>query len=199
MNVTLDGFMSGPNGELDWHFPLWSEEMSRYACDQLRMMDTILVGRITYETMAAYWPSAPGDAFADMMNSYPKIVFSKTLQQAPWKNSRIIHKNVEGEILKLKQQKGQDMIIYGSGNLLSTLTTMGLIDEYRIWIHPVAIGVGHPLFTDIKAKLGLRLVNAKLFDSGVIVLYYQPEKDGKDCQQPVFLFNRVQCEIAKYR
>jgi dihydrofolate reductase len=173
MNMTLDGFMAGPNGELDWHFPFWSEEMSRYACDQLRMMDTILIGRVTYESMASYWSSAPDDCFADMMYNYSKIVFSRSLKNAVWNNSRVVHDHIHEEVCNLKQQPGQDMIIYGSGTLVSSLTAMDLIDEYRIWVHPIVIGKGRRFFNEINHIRELLLLKTKFFDSGVIVLYYQ--------------------------
>src|ERR1043165_3659947 len=119
MNVTLDGFMSGSNWELDWHFQRWNPEMSESLAQQLSKADTILMGRITYKAMAQYWTSSVSDpffprediAFADMMNTHAKIVFSKTLKKTNWNNSKLINGNIEFEIAQLKHQHGKDMIV----------------------------------------------------------------------------------------
>jgi dihydrofolate reductase len=184
MNMTLDGFMAGPDSELDWHFKTWNDDMAKHACEQLGTMDTILLGRVTYEAMADYWPSESMDllqprediAFADMMNSYSKVVFSKTLQKLNWKNARVVRGKIKEEIAGMKQQTGKDMIIYGSGSIVNTLTQLGLVDEFRIWVAPVAIGSGIPLFRDIKKYLNLTLTSVTPVSSGVVILYYRPWK-----------------------
>jgi len=181
MNVTLDGFISGSNRELDWHFQSWNEEMAKSLCEQLSRADTILLGRVTYRAMAKYWPFTITDpnfprediAFADMMNSYTKIVFSKTLKAPEWKNSRILKGNIEYEIAQLKHQQGKDIVIYGSSKLVSALMQLGLIDEYQIWIHPVLLGKGKPLFKDLQDRLNMKLFKTKTFSSGVVMLYYE--------------------------
>ena len=170
--VSLDGFFEGPNKELDWF--VVDEEFFEYARDLLRTVDTLLFGRVTYQHMANYWPSAPVDEIADKMNNLPKIVFSKTLQKVEWKNSRLVKNNIGEEISKLKQQPGKDMAILGSANLASYLLPLGLIDEYRMILNPVLIGSGNPLFQGIKERLKLKLSGTKSFGSGVVVLYYQP-------------------------
>lgn len=180
INITLDGFMAGPNGELDWHFPLWNEEMADFACEQLCMMDSIVLGRVTYEAMSRFWPyqsmentsGKQGAAFANMMNNYEKIVFSKTLQRVEWKNARLIKNNITREIIALKKQPGMDMIIYGSGNLVLNLMRQGLIDEYVLWIHPILLGKGKPLFRHLTNNPHLKLLKTKAFSSGVVILYY---------------------------
>ncbi|MBE7172564.1 MAG: dihydrofolate reductase [Williamsia sp.] len=174
INVTLDGFVSGPKGELDWHFPLWNEEMSGSACEQLQTMDTILMGRITYQSMSRYWPGAAPTRFGNMMNSFCKVVFSSTLQKTSWNNSRIAAGNVALEVNRLKKMPGKNMIVYGSISIVDCLKEAGLIDEYRIWVHPVVIGKGKPLF-NLHDHLSLQLLRSKTFGSGVIVLYYQPK------------------------
>src|SRR5215213_697022 len=129
MNITLDGFMSGPDCELDWHFSAWNNEMAQAAAEQLNRADTIILGRITYRAMARYWPmqakkmacAREDIAFADMMNTYTKIVFSKTLQQPEWHNTKLVKGSIPKEISSLKQQPGKDMIIYGSGKLVAAL------------------------------------------------------------------------------
>jgi dihydrofolate reductase len=180
MNITLDGFMSGPSCELDWHFQSWTDEMAECLCEQLSKADTILLGRVTYDAMAKYWPSQSSNpsyprkdiAFAEMMNNYPKIVFSKTLVTTEWNNSRLVKENILKEITKLKQTPGNDIIIYGSGTIVSFLSQLKLIDEYVLWIHPVILGKGRPLFK-IYNKLNLGLIKTKTFRTGVVVVYYK--------------------------
>ncbi|MGA2023039.1 MAG: dihydrofolate reductase family protein [Candidatus Sulfotelmatobacter sp.] len=158
--VSLDGFFEGVNKELDWH--VVDEEFHAYARDMLRKADTLLFGAATYEVMAAYWPTAPSDEIADRMNGLSKIVFSKTLQKVTWNNSS-----------KLKQQPGKDIVILGSAQLASFLLPLGLIDEYRAILNPVLLGGGKPLFNGITERIRLKLITAKVFGSGVVLLSYQ--------------------------
>ena len=182
MNVTLDGFMAGPNNELDWHFNYWNDEMAKEAAEQLNKADTILLGRITYAAMAQYWPLQPLNphfarqdlAFADMMNNYRKIVFSKTLKKAYWNNSRLIKGSVQNEITQLKQEAGKDIIVLGSGSVVSLLVRLNLIDEYQLWVHPLRLETGKPLFKDSGVKNRLKLIQKKEFTSGVTIYFYIP-------------------------
>lgn len=180
-NVTLDGYMAGPNGELDWHFKNWNEKMAEYAFGQLTMIDTILVGRVTYESMAGYWPEAEANPkgtkidteFAKRMNALPKVVFSKTLKQPGWNNSRVVNDNIKDEITMLKQKPGKDMIIWGGVRIVSTFIKLGLIDEYRIFVAPVVLGSGLPLFKNTNDSFNLKLLRTRAFSNGVILLNYQ--------------------------
>lgn len=180
MNITLDGFVSGSDSELDWHFQSWNKEMAESLTQQLNSADTILLGRVTYKAMAGYWPKSTTDpcfpredvAFADMMNGYSKIVFSKTLKTTDWNNSRVIKGNIEYEIAQLKHQQGKDIITYGSNQLVSALVEYDLIDEYQVWIHPVVLGSGKPLFRNLHEKLDMKLLKIKTFKSGVVMLNY---------------------------
>ena len=167
--------MAGIKGELDWHFPFWTEEMAAYASRQLRAMDTILVGRLTYQKMAAYWPFAPRNDFSAMMNNYEKIVFSTSLKKTDWQHSRVLAGNIGEEIIRLKQAPGRDMIIYGSASIVQAFLLMGLIDEFQVWLHPVAIGNGIPLFKSQSDMLSLRLLKTKTLCSGVLLLHYAPD------------------------
>ena len=108
------------------------------------------------------------------MNNLPKIVFSKTLQEVKWNNSRLVKENIAEEISKMKQQSGKDMVIFGSGSIVSTFMQHGLIDEYRIIVNPVVLGNGKPLFKGINDKHNLKLLKTKVLGSGVVILYYQP-------------------------
>ena len=174
--VSLDGFFEGSKKELDWF--VVEQEFFDFARNQLFEVDTILFGRITYEMMAGYWPNTNDNdpVITDKMNSLPKIVFSKTLSKVEWNNSRLIRENVQEEINKLKQQEGKDMVIFGSGNLVSFLTQQGLIDEYRIILNPVILGSGNPLFKNLHDRLNLKLLKTKTLGTGVVILYYQPLK-----------------------
>ena len=180
--VTLDGFFEGPNKELDWH--IVDEEFKEYAIDLLSKVDALLFGRVTYQLMADYWPAAATNPstsksdleIADKMNNLPKIVFSKTLQEVKWNNSRLVKENIAEEISKMKQQPGKVMVIFGSGSIVSNFMQHGLIDEYRIIVNPVVLGNGNPLFKGIKDKHNLNLLKTRAFSSGVVILYYEPVK-----------------------
>lgn len=181
MNVTLDGFMAGPNCELDWHFKLWDVEMMETLSEQLFAADTILLGRVTYNAMARFWPMKAKDlsgtkadiAFAEMMNKYTKIVVSKTLQEATWGNSKLIKNNLVKEVTKLKNEEGRDVIIFGSGKLSSALIKASLVDEYSIWVHPVILGKGKPFFRKMQESLNIELAATQIFKSGVVILNYR--------------------------
>ncbi|WP_315820747.1 dihydrofolate reductase family protein [Paraflavitalea speifideaquila] len=181
INMTLDGFMAGPHGELDWHFPLWNDEMASFAYEQLCLIDSIMLGRVTYQAMASYWPYEGNNGsygrldcdYANKMNNYAKIVFSKTLRTVEWRNARLIRKDIAKEVSALKQQPGLDIIIFGSGSIVKRLMKLGLIDEFVLWVHPVTLGKGIPLFQQSNQQYPLRLLKTKAFSSGVVVLYYE--------------------------
>jgi dihydrofolate reductase len=193
MNVTLDGYMSGSECELDWHFQYWTEEMAESLCEQLSKADTILLGRVTYNAMARYWlskvanPSLRGEdfAFANMMNSYDKIVFSKTITLPEWSNTKLANGNLKDEVKLLKKKIGKDIIVYGSGRLVTSLIKSGMVDEYQLWLHPVVLGKGKPLFKNLHSRLYMKMMNIKTFSSGVVILYYQTNKTNENeiCKQ----------------
>jgi dihydrofolate reductase len=175
--VTLDGFFEGPNREIDWHNV--DEEFNEFAIDQLNSTDGLLFGRVTYDMMASYWPTETAivndPIVANKMNTLPKFVFSRTLEKADWKNTRLIKGDAADEISKLKQQAGKDLFIFGSADLSSALTKLDLIDEYRIIVNPILLGSGYPLFKGIDHPLKLKLLKTKTFRNGNVLLYYQPE------------------------
>ncbi|QHT65913.1 dihydrofolate reductase [Rhodocytophaga rosea] len=184
MNVTLDGFLSGPDCELDWHFQRWTSDMAECACEQLSKADTILLGRVTYNAMARYWTAKLHDlsfpredlAFADMMHRYTKFVFSHTSQIPPWNNAIRIKGNLAAAIVQLKQQPGKDMIMYGSASIVAVLMSMNLVDEYQVWVHPVVLGKGKALFKNVSRQLDLQLYKTHIFRSGVAMLCYNANK-----------------------
>jgi dihydrofolate reductase len=177
--VSLDGFFSGPNGELDWH--IVEGDFNAFAVDQLNAMDTLLFGRVTYQGMLSYWPTPDAiqndPVVADKMNTLPKVVFSRTLDKVEWgkwDNARLVKGDIGEEISKLRQQPGEDMVIFGSGSIVSILTELGLIDEYRIIVAPIVLGRGVPLFRGMTKRVNLRLLRTKSLKSGVVLLYYEP-------------------------
>jgi dihydrofolate reductase len=178
VQVSLDGFIARPNGELDWH--LVDREVNEYARDLLDSLDTLVFGRATYQVMADYWPTAtPNDPvearIAERLNTLPKLVFSRTLKKLEWKNSRLARGGIEEEIQKMKEQPGKDIGIGGT-SLVSALAPLGLIDEYRILVVPVVLGSGKPLFKEIKERVDLKLRKTRTFSSGLVLLDYHPEK-----------------------
>jgi len=174
--VTLDGYFEGPDKEIDWF--MVSEGFFAYARKVLENADTLLYGRITYELMLAFWPNATDQdpVITEKMNSLPKIVFSNTLKKVEWgkwNNARLVNGNILDEITQLKQQPGKDIVILGSGTLVSQLSQYGLIDEYRIIVNPLILGKGNLMFKDIDHRIGLTLLKTEILDAGVVVLYYQ--------------------------
>lgn len=173
--VTLDGLYAGPNGEIDWF--IWDDEMAQQAKNLIGAIDTILFGRVTYEGMAAFWPTATTEdpVIARAMNSLPKVVFSRTLHTVDWNNSRLIKGDLAAEVQKLKQQPGRDMVIYGSGQIVQALTNLGLIDRYLLFVNPIVVGAGKSLFEGVTNRPNLKLLQTKAFRSGVVLLDYQAE------------------------
>lgn len=178
--VTLDGYFEGAKPwEIDWHEYVWGEELEQLSLEQLKSADMLLFGRVTYQGMATYWTTATGETgeIADFMNSIPKVVFSRTLEKADWNNTRLVKANAEGEVAKLKQQSGKNILIFGSANLSSTLMQHGLIDEYRLAVVPVVLGAGNPLFKPSPERVRMKLLETKRLKSGGVILSYAP--DGK--------------------
>jgi dihydrofolate reductase len=171
MSVTLDGFMEGPNRELTHTAEFADPDFDRYASEMLQSIDGMLLGRVTYELFAGYWPSATG-ADAKRMNQLPKLVFSRTLKKLDWANSRLVGGNVADEVTRLKEQPGKDLALFGSAKLAATLIQLGLIDEYRIIVTPAVLGKGSPMFKNIESPMTLKLSKATTWSSGTVALRY---------------------------
>jgi dihydrofolate reductase len=174
--ATVDGYYEGPNGEFDW--PVVDEEFNEFGLQQLDEVDTLLFGRVTYQGMAAYWPTPAAEQddprVAAKMNGLSKIVVSRTLHKAEWANTRIVSDDVAGELTRLKQQPGKDIAIFGSSDLTVRLLRVGLVDELRIMVHPVVLGAGKSLFRTADERISLKLSGTRTFRSGNVLLCYQP-------------------------
>ncbi|MGG0186405.1 dihydrofolate reductase family protein [Bacillus rhizoplanae] len=187
IHVSLDGFTAGPNGEMDWLVPhVITDEAYQYEYDLYSTVDTVLLGRANYEGFFSFWPAVATNPasrkndidFSKWLNDIPKIVFSRTLEKAEWKNSRLIKENIAEEISKLKQQPGRNMLIMNSTSIAQAFMQLGLIDEYRINVFPVVLGSGLPLFKEITDRINLKLVKNNTFKTGVVSLVYQPEENA---------------------
>lgn len=177
VSVTLDGFIEGPNRELDSTAQFADEDFERYASQMLQSIDGILLGRRTYELFAQYWPSATGPD-ADRLNQLPKLVFSRTLTTVDWQNSRLVKDNIPEEVTRLKESMGRDLALFGSADLAATFIRHNLIDEFRVLVTPVVLGGGTPMFREPGREVALTLSNATTWSSGTVALFYQlqPER-----------------------
>ncbi|HTN69468.1 MAG TPA: dihydrofolate reductase family protein [Methylomirabilota bacterium] len=187
--VSADGYFAGPGGDLDWVVP--EEEQAKMAAKDISGFDTVLFGRRTYEMFEAFWahlvvddsgtvpdPHHPGrrssehGAIAIALNKMTKFVFSKTLTDLGWRNSRLLREFDPRQIETIKGQPGKDLIVFGSGSIVSQLTQHGLIDEYQFVVCPILLGSGRPLLSGVSKRLRLDLLEVKEFRSGDVMLRY---------------------------
>lgn len=173
MSVSVDGYVEGPNRELDWHRV--DDEFNAYAVETLKKADVLIMGRITYELMAGYWPTAtdndPDVTF--LMNDKPKLVFSRTLKTLDWKSARLASGSIAEEVARLKSAPGDGLLWVGGSNLASAFLDEGLLDEVRVILTPVLLGAGHTVFGDIKRRHELKLVSSRSFNSGNVLVTYE--------------------------
>ena len=169
----MDSVIENPQ---NWVFDYVNDEFMSYAREQLFESDALIMGRVTYEGFAEAWSARAGaDEFADRMNSLPKYVASRTLKEPLTWNTNLIKGDVLKEVVKLKEQKGMNILQYGSGELTRTLLQHGLIDEFRLMVFPVAVGMGLRVFENIQ-RTPMKLLETKTFSTGVVILHYQPVK-----------------------
>jgi dihydrofolate reductase len=177
VQMTVDGFIAGPNGELDWMVWDWDAELKQYVTDITEDVDTIVLGRKLAEGFIPHWAAQPEGEDAESINKInqaKKVVFTKTLDQAEWDNTILAKGDLTAEITKLKAQDGQNMIAYGGATFVSGLIQHGLIDEYHLFINPAAIGRGMTIFEGVAGIFKLRLVRSRGFVCGITALHYEP-------------------------
>ena len=184
MHTSLDGLVAGPNGELDWINV--DEEIFDYAEQRTQAADTALYGRVTYQMMEGYWPTAadqPNPTRHDIQhsrwyNQVAKVVLSRTMRGASLANTKIISDNLTDEILKLKGGAGREIVIFGSPSAAHSLMAAKLIDDYWLFVNPILLGAGIPLFKGLQDKTELTLINYHVFPSGVVCLHYKYKRDN---------------------
>lgn len=179
--VSLDGVMEDPGGAEGykhggWTFAFGSPEQEQWKFEELFKADALLLGRRTYQGFAAAWPTMPGTgAYGERINSMPKYVASTTLSDMTWNATRL-QGDLADALPSVKQEVEQDLLVFGSGQLVHALTALGLVDEYRLMVYPVVLGSGKRLFPEADEKTSLKLVQSTSFPSGVVVLTYQAPK-----------------------
>ena len=183
--MTLDGVMEAPgfeehrDGKNAWGIQATTEDQQRYKVDEIFAAGAILLGRVTYQIWAAFWPDAPKDqGFADRINSLEKYVVSATLPEPTWNNSKVIRGDLAEEIPKLKERSDGDILVFGSAELVDSLMELDLVDEFRIMVFPIVLGSGKRLFREERDISHLRLVETMAFGSGVVLLTYEPRADA---------------------
>jgi len=187
VNMSIDSYIAGPNGEMDWMVWNWDDKLKNYVYELNEPVDTILLGRKMTDGFVSYWldvmtkPDDPSSidrshVFAKKMIDTPKVVFTKTLKKSQWANTDIATGDLTDEISNLKSLKGKDMIVYGGASFDSSLIRAGLIDEFHLFINPVAIGKGMTIFKDLNEIQKFNLVKSVAFDCGIVELHYEPKK-----------------------
>ena len=178
-SVTLDGYFSGADGDMSWaHNVAPDAEFQSFVEDNAKGGGVLLLGRVTHDLMASYWPTPAArqsnPVVAEYMNNLPKVVFSRTLKSSPWSNTKVVNGDPAAEVRKLKESPGEDMVILGSGSIVSQLTKAGLIDEYQVVVIPVVLGKGKTMFDGVPEKVPLKLTNTRKFGNGNVFLRYEP-------------------------
>jgi dihydrofolate reductase len=176
-HVSLDGFFVDVNNEMSWAHKQ-DAEWNAFVRGNASGGGELWFGRITYELMASFWPTPAAlqtmPVVAAQMNNLPKVVFSRTLDKAAWNNTKLVKGDIASEVRRMKQEPGLDMVIMGSGSIVSQLAQEGLIDEYQIVTNPIVLGKGRTMFEGVKKKLNLKLTNTRAFGNGNVVLSYEP-------------------------
>ncbi len=175
-HVSLDGYFTDVNGDMSWVHKQDPEWLA-FVEENASAGGELLFGRITYELMVSYWPTPHAikddPVVAERMNSLPKVVFSRTLDKASWNNTKLVKDDMAAEIRRMKKEPGKDMVIFGSGQIVSQLAQEGLIDEYQMVVNPIVLGKGRTMFDGIKEKLTLKLTKTRTFGNGNVLLCYE--------------------------
>jgi dihydrofolate reductase len=179
VQMSVDGCIAGPNGEMDWMVGLLDDELIKYAYKITESVDTILLGRKMTDVFISFWldvmnkPDDPWNAFAKRMIETPKVVFTKTLNKSQWINTDIATGDLIEEVSKIKSQNGRDIVVYGGASFDSSLIKEKLIDEFYLFINPVAIGNGMTIFKELNEIQKYTLIESKVFESGKVLLRYE--------------------------
>ncbi len=178
-HISLDGYFTDANGDMRFaQNPVPDVEWDAFVAGNAGGGGTLVFGRVTYDLMVSFWPTSMAmeqmPDVAERMNSLPKIVFSRTMKEASWQNTKLVKNDLAGEIRKLKKEDGNDMVIFGSGMIVSQLAQENLIDEYQFVIDPVVLGKGRTLFEGVGEKLVLELKSSRTFANGNVLLCYEP-------------------------
>jgi dihydrofolate reductase len=179
-STTLDGYFVGPNGDLGWaHGGPPDPEFDAFIADNAGSGGQLLFGRVTYQLMAAYWPTAEArqaaPAVAEGMNTMPKVVFSRTMEQASWSNTTVVKGDIAAAVRRMKAEPGPDMVIMGSGSIVAQLTPAGVIDEFQLVVTPVVLGKGRTMFDGLEAPLALERTDSRSFPGGKVFVCYRPK------------------------
>ncbi|NUO02918.1 MAG: dihydrofolate reductase [Saprospiraceae bacterium] len=183
-HVSLDGYFVDINGDMSWaKADQGDAEWNTFVSENASGGGVLVFGRTTYDMMASFWPTPFAmenmPAVAEGMNRMPKVVFSRTLDQASWNNTKLVKGDPATEMRKMKSELGKDMVILGSGSIVSQLAQEGLIDEYQFVVNPIVLGKGRTLFDGLKEKLTLKLTRSRTFGNGKVFLCYEPRREGK--------------------
>ncbi|QEE48233.1 dihydrofolate reductase [Flavobacterium alkalisoli] len=175
VQMSVDGYIAGPNGEMDWMIWNWDEEIKNYVTNLTESVDCIVLGRKLAEGFIGYWEGQYNDPAtiedARKLHETPKVVFTNTIKENPWNNASLAH-NLITDIKKLKEGNGKDIIAYGGGTFVSSLIKEGLIDEFYLFVNPTILGKGMPIFEELDNRQNLKLLESKSFACGITVLHY---------------------------
>ena len=180
VQMSVDGYIAGTNGEMDWMVWNWDDELKQYVKDITEPVDCIILGRKLAQGFIPHWASQirrPEVRALRNLTVQTKVVFTKTLDKSEWDNTVLAKGDLVDEITKLKKQDGKDIIAYGGATFVSALIKQGLIDEFHLFINPTAIGNGMTIFKELDSKQNLTLVKSTSFDCGIVVLNYEPKRD----------------------
>lgn len=182
-HVSLDGYFTDANDSMSFaQNPIPDAEWDAFVAGNAGNGGVLVFGRITYDLMVSFWPTPMAAEqmpdVAERMNNLPKVVFSRTMEQASWNNTKLVKNDMPGAIRRMKQEDGENMVIFGSGSIVSQLAQEGLIDEYQFVVDPVILGKGRTMFEGLNEKLNLKLTNSRTFGNGNVLLWYEPYPTG---------------------
>jgi dihydrofolate reductase len=177
-SITLDGYFTDKKGDMSWAHQNSDSEWDEFVEENASGAGVLVFGRVTFEMMKSFWPTPSAlkqfPVVAERMNNLPKVVFSRTLDQADWKNTKLVKGDLAAEVRKMKEGPGEDMAIMGSGSIVSQLAQVGLIDEFQLVLNPIALGQGRTMFEGVKEKLRMKHTKTRTFGNGSVLLCYEP-------------------------